>query len=346
VPQQLHRRSPAREVGRDPSWDNLRFVAGALVVLLHVAGPVHDRLDALRWLYVATWPLRVPMFAILAGYFSSAAPLTVPRCRRLAGVILLPYLAVLLLGHVQIWAMSAREWPGTVHGASLTMWFLLALLIWRLALPVLARLRHPLVVSVGVAALAGYAPFVGRDVLDLSRTLCFLPFFLLGWKLRDGGLLTSLRTRLGRPAAWTVLVVALAAAWPLRDHVDRSWLNMPGPYAEMGEPLPGPWAWAVRVAILLCGMAVALSVIRLAPRGRLPFLTYLGSGGLYIYVLHPLVLRPVHASEAVLRVDTWTDQAALVILCVLAAATLASPPVRALARPLVQPGRGTGPMTR
>ena len=49
---------------REPRWDNARFVAGTLVVLVHMSGSLADR-DGLRWLYLATWAMRVPLFAVL-----------------------------------------------------------------------------------------------------------------------------------------------------------------------------------------------------------------------------------------------------------------------------------------
>ncbi|MGP3970337.1 hypothetical protein [Streptomyces sp. 6N223] len=71
-----------------------------------------------------------------------------------------------------------------------------------------------------VAALA--AGFLSADLggtLELSRTLCFLPFFLLGWRLREGLFADALRAQWSRYAAVAVLGAAFAAAWPLRDEV-------------------------------------------------------------------------------------------------------------------------------
>jgi fucose 4-O-acetylase-like acetyltransferase len=132
--------------------------------------------------------------------------------------------------------------------------------------------------------------------------------------------------------------VTFAAAWPLTRLLDLEWLKMRAPYAQAaGEQLAAHHAWAVRGAVLLGGMLVALSVVRLVPGRRLPFVTYLGSGGLYIYLLHPLVLRPLTAADVPARLDSWPEQAGLVVAAVLVSAVLASPPVRRLTRHVVQP---------
>jgi peptidoglycan/LPS O-acetylase OafA/YrhL len=89
--------------------------------------------------------------------------------------------------------------------------------------------------------------------------------------------------------------------------------------------------------VLLGGMIVALSVIRLIPRRRLPVITYLGAGGLYIYLLHPLVLRPLHERDVFDGVGSPAGLLGAVCLATLLSAALASPPLRWLTRPLIQP---------
>ncbi|MGP4113309.1 acyltransferase family protein [Streptomyces sp. 4N509B] len=330
---------------RDPRWDNLRFLAGTGVLLIHVTEsfPVDEGGDGLHWLYLATWAMRIPLFALLAGYFSSATPLSRRGVRRLAEAVLVPYLAVLLLAWLEIRLMGAAGgaglWDMGIHNAAWTLWFLLALFLWRLALPYLARLRYPVTTAVVVALVAGYLP-IDPLPFAMSRAIAFLPFFLLGWRLREGTLLPALRARrrLTGGAAAVVLAATGGAAWLARERVDREWLTFRETYEELGVPLPVAFDWLVRCGVLLGGMAVALSLVRLFPRRRLPFVTYLGSGGLYIYLLHGFLLRPLNAAG----VMDWARgglaaQALLVVLCVAASAALASPPVRRLTMPIVQP---------
>ncbi|MDT0441830.1 acyltransferase family protein [Streptomyces johnsoniae] len=323
-----------RKRSRDPRWDNLRWLAGTLVVFMHAADTITDR-DGLRWLHIATWAMRVPMLALLAGYFSSAEPLTLRRARHLAESIAVPYLAIVGLQSAEVWMMSHREWPNEIPGPAWSLWFLLSLLTWRAALPLLSRLPHPLATSVVAALVSGYIPALGLQ-FSAARTLGFLPFFLLGWKLRQGALAGVLSARWSRRAAAAVLGAAFAVSWWLRDRVDLEALKLRGPYGE-GGLAEAPWAWTDRGAILACGAAVALSVIRLAPRRRIPFVTALGTGGMFMYLLHPLVIRPVEAAFAVDWVGSGAEQLLLLLLSAALAAALASPPVRLLAAPLVRP---------
>ncbi|GAA1914782.1 acyltransferase family protein [Streptomyces sodiiphilus] len=326
---------PVRKASRDPHWDNIRFLSGTLVVTGHAIDQVRD-VDGLRWLYVASWAMRVPVFVMVAGYFSSAGPLTPREARRLVESVLVPYLLIGLLHTLQMrWYSENGEWTFHTVNPAWGLWFLLSLLFWRAGLPFLARLRYPLAVSVVVALLAGYVQRFDTT-FSLSRTLCFLPFFLLGWKLGQGLFADLMRARWTRHAALGMMAAVLTASWFARWEVKLGWLFMKGPYGQ-GHLLQAPLSWVPRGAVLLAGMVIALCFIRLVPRRHLPVITFLGAGGLYIYLLHPLVLRFLVQNYGAGWVGPWPDQLALVAVSVAVAVVLASPPVRALARPLVQP---------
>ncbi|MBA0049405.1 hypothetical protein E0L36_00280 [Streptomyces sp. AJS327] len=334
-----------RRRARDPHWDNVRFVSGTLVLLSHLTEPLLASADGLRWLYVATWALRVPAFVLLAGYFSSAGPLGFREARQLTEAVLVPYVLLGLLHTLQL-RYYYGEWEFFTAEPAWGLWFLLSLFCWRLLLPALAVLRYPLTVSLAAALTVGYVDAVG-STLSASRTVAFLPFFLLGWRLRQGraprpgpgggpGAVPWTEARWTRNLAVAVLAGTAVAAWPLRRVLREPLLALRDPYAE-AVPLAAPWAWAPRGAVLLCGMVIVLSFVRLVPRRRLPVVSYLGSGGLYLYLLHPLAVRVLHVSGDVRWAGPWPEQLLLVLVGVLLAAALASPPVRWAARPLVQP---------
>lgn len=333
APRQRDEKGGAATGRRDPHWDNVRFLSGTLVVVGHTVESLSE-LDGLRWLYLASWALRVPVFVMVAGYFSTAGPLNAREARRLTESIALPYLLIGLLHTLQLrWLWG--DWTFFAGNPPWAMWFLLSLLAWRVALPYLAALRYPLLLSVAAALLVGHFEEFG-SAFSASRTITYLPFFLLGWKLRQGFGADLLRARWTAAAAGGVLALTAAAAWVVRHEVDVTWLSMREPYGDT-MPYGTPGAWAVRGAVLLCGMVIAVSFIRLVPKVTLPLVTVLGTGGLYIYLLHPLVLRVALFHDGLDWVRTWPEQVALVLLAVAVSAALGTPWVRRLARPLVQP---------
>jgi hypothetical protein len=229
-------------------------------------------LDGVRWLHIATWALRVPAFALIAGYFSNAGSLRPRSVRPLFLTIVVPFLAVGLL-HTLERRWATGEWRLFVEDPAWAMWFLLSLLCWRLALPYLARLRHP-------PGLVGHRRPGRRVPARRHRrhpgTLPHpgVPAVLPAGLAAAGG---DARPRLRAGTGWSagaavaVLAAAFAAGWLLRDEVRFGWLEMKGPYEA-------PRDVAVRAALLLAGAVVTLSFVRLMPCRRLPLVTYLGAG--------------------------------------------------------------------
>ncbi|UGY94226.1 acyltransferase family protein [Streptomyces gobiensis] len=318
---------------RDPHWDNIRYISGTLIIFGHLVEKMSEH-DGLRWLYVASWAIRVPVFAMVAGYFSSAGPLDFREVRRLVESIAVPYILIGLLHTLQKWYLYG-EWTIYHANPAWATWFLLSLILWRMALPYLAALRWPLLLSVGAALAVGYLDRFG-STFSAARTVTFLPFFLLGWQLRQGLAEKLLYARWSRNAAVGVLFLTFVLGWVVRHDVTNDWLWMRGPY---GDDLPGgmEWAWVVRACLLAVGMVAGLSFIRLMPKCRIPLVTYLGAGGMYIYLLHPLVVRPFKLNGGVDWVGPWYEQLALIPLAVLISAVLASAPVRKLTWPVIQP---------
>lgn len=317
---------------RDPWWDNARFVAAALIVTLHTVGSLMARHDVLHAFSVGTWALRVPAFVVLAGVFSSAGPLGDRQVRGLVGSLAVPAALFSLLYSVERWALGDGF---TLHVAQLpwTLWFLMSLFCWRLLLPLVVRLRHPLVITLGAALAVGYVEEFGL-LFSASRTVVYLPLFYLGWRLGQGAWRAWFARRWTAWAAVAVVVLSLAGSALWHRQVRGSWLSMRHAYSPGPFGLGLEWAWTVRLALLAWAVLMVFSLLRLVPRGRVPFVSYLGAGGFTIYLLHPLVILPLRELGVLRRVDSaWL----LLVGGVALAAVLGSRPVRTLARPLVRP---------
>ena len=168
---------------RVPFWDNARFACIVLVVLGHATQRLTYDSDAALAFYLLIYAFHMPAFAIISGYFSKS---DAPGSRQMARVItdiLLPYVIFEALWTLTKWIVEGQANPNLTQ-PSWTLWFLLALGIFRLVLPYLALLRWPLLWTVVISIGAGYLPNID-STLSLSRTLGLLPFFALGWWLRD-----------------------------------------------------------------------------------------------------------------------------------------------------------------
>ncbi len=323
--------------GRIPWWDNARFTAATLIVVLHTVGSIMARHDGLHALNTATWALRVPLFVVLAGVFSSAGPLDGRRMQNLIRSVMVPAALFSLLFSLE------SHWLGRgfqLHLTQLpwTLWFLMSLFCWRLLLPLVTQFRRPLLVTTAAALAAGYVDTLGL-AFSASRTVVYLPLFYLGWRIGQGAADRWFAARWSLPAAVGGLCAWGVFALFAHREIKGSWLSMRHSYTA--EPLVGLYgAWVIRLGLLAAAAGLVLCVLRVMPRRRIPVVTTLGSAGFTIYLLHPLVILPVREAGWIDRVNTPVEQAGLVLCGVALALVLGSPPVRRLFLPLTRPPLG------
>jgi fucose 4-O-acetylase-like acetyltransferase len=341
TPDQHHRATSAQGATRDPWFDNVRLVAAVLICVMHFGGTVLDRSSMVETIWTATWPFRIPVYVMLAGYFSSAVALNRSRSVALLRNVLFVFLTFEVIDAARRW-LDTGSWTLDLAVPEFGLWFLVSLFCWRLALPVLAHLRHLWAWAFVAAVLVGFFPLFATE-FSASRTVALFPLFVIGWYLRSTDLHALLAPARVRVLALVVAVGLLVGGALVAADLSRRALVLRAGYrhdldAQVSQA-------GIRVAVLLAGIAGALSLIALVPRRRIPFLTYLGSGSMYIYLLHLLVLVQLQSWGVFEHVDSRGDVVALLVGAVALALALASPPVRWATRWLIQP-RYTWPFTQ
>ena len=327
---------------RGPFWDNARFACIVLVVLGHgIQRLIYDS-DISYAFYLSFYAFHMPAFAIISGYFSKASSPTKRQMVRVITDILLPYLIFELLWSVTKWLVEGHASPNITQ-PSWTLWFLLALGIFRLVLPYLALLRWPLLWAMAVSVGVGYIANVD-STFSLSRTLGLLFFFTLGWWLREHDIVRRFHLIDYRPwwlrlTAFAVLAFWAFACWYWLDvwkAIDlRHWFFYEDSYADLG----GEQWWAGGFRMVLMGLALLLSAafFALLPRRNTRW-THLGQYTMYVYLLHSFVLYPFRESGVLRGLDpTWLWLPIITVVSVAIAFLLSSKPVRTLFRPLVEP---------
>ncbi|WP_144795436.1 acyltransferase family protein [Microbacterium paludicola] len=334
--------APSRPRRRVPFWDNARYACIVLVVLGHAIQRLTYDSDIAMALYLSVYAFHMPAFAIIAGYFSKSAPPNRKQMSRVITDILLPYLIFEMLWTLTKWVFEGRAEPNLTQ-PSWTLWFLLALGIFRLVLPYLALLRWPLAWSVLISVGAGYLPNVD-STFSLSRTLGFLPFFVLGWWVREHDLVNRLRLIDFRP--WWLRAVAVAlfagvgfvawnwvATWKSID-LD-TWFFYNDSYQALGADVW--WSGAIRLLLIVVGFLLSLAFFALIPRGTYWWTTF-GQYTMYVYLLHSFVLYPFRESGILRNAEpTWIWLPAVILLSIGIALLLATRPVRWVFRPLIEP---------
>lgn len=322
-------------------WDNARFIAIVLVVLGHALTKMVPESQLAFSLYLWIYAFHIPLFVALAGYFSRADPLGRSQLTRLLTDLLAPYLIFEL-----IWSTIASLNSGTLLINPLqpnwTLWFLLSLLAWRVVLPFIALLRWPLALSVIVSVGSGYLPV--DQTLSLSRTLGFLPLFVLGWWAADKPWSARWMAAGSRTVSWVraiagvVLAALFVAIWlwepALRAGGARKLVTYDQSFVDAG--FDAWWAGLLRLAVLLLAVVMIIALLALVPRGTTWF-SGLGAATMYIYLLHSFVIAPLRAVGLLAGEPQWWLLVLLLPGCVALSWLLGSRLVQRLTRPLIQP---------
>ncbi|WP_017570709.1 acyltransferase family protein [Nocardiopsis halotolerans] len=317
--------------GRDARLDNAKFILIALVVVGHALGSLRDYGPA-STLYYWIYFFHMPAFIMISGYLSRSFDASSKRVEKLVLSLLVPYLIFWTI-HQGIYFVGRGGPPETLSILQPTyaLWFLVALFLWRLSVPVWKRLRWPVLIAVGISVFGATASL--GETLSLGRVVSFLPFFVLGLCLRREhfAYLDRLWVRI---ASVLVLGTTAVLAVPISEHMSRSWLFWTTSLTDRDiDPiLP---SLGLRMGFMALALVMSFAVLALTPKRRTWF-TPLGAYTLYVYLGHSVLILLFQATP-------WygmagpTEMAVIVLLALLVTVLLCTPWVRACMRWAVEP---------
>ena len=326
---------------RDPWLDNAKAVLIVVVVVGHAivlmpSGPLKSQ--AYDFIYY----FHMPAFVLVTGYLSRSFRWTRRHLWSLVTTLVVPYLVFELL--MALWRVHVVEQVDSLDVLSplwlnphWPMWYLVVLVMWRLATPVLGR--HPVMVplSVAVSLLAGT---VDVELFDINRALGLLPFFVIGLHLPRG----VLQAAKARGSGLAGLVV-LGGLWWLAertdDHWSTQWLYYRASYDSLDATLAG--GMEIRAQLIVLALLGTFAVLTLVPRRTSP-LTQVGTYTMGVYLLHGFVIRLAeHEGYAdAMPGDGWASLLITVAAAVALAMLLGWRPVATKALWLVDPVNTAG----
>ncbi|MDT3724501.1 acyltransferase family protein [Streptomyces sp. DSM 41972] len=271
---------------RDAFFDNAKYLAIVLVALGHAWGQILDD-GPVETAYRLVYTFHMPAFILISGYFSRSFDLRPKHIQRLITGVVVPY--VVFETAYSLFERYGNDQPD--HAVSLMdptyhLWFLCALFVWRLTTPLWRVIRHPIPVSLVLAALGSVSPQIGSD-LELQRVLQFLPFFVLGLTLRPEHF-QMVKRRSVRVLSVPVFLAAVVTAWWTIPRMQIGWLY----HSEAAEQLDAVW-WVgpiMTLATLACSLVMTICFLAWVPRRHMWFTT-LGAGTIYGYLLHAFLVK-------------------------------------------------------
>lgn len=172
---------------RDYLFDNYKALLILLVVIGHFTEPCYENntlLYTVKWFIFA---FHMPAFILISGYFSRRQASLGKMVQRL----LIPYLVFEVLYYLVYTLLIQKETGLYLLRPKFSLWYLLALFVWRLITPYVKRIPHYFLLSIAAGLAAGFLT-IPSNFLSIPRILVFYPYFLAG-TLFDRELLSRCR---------------------------------------------------------------------------------------------------------------------------------------------------------
>lgn len=161
-----------KDLDHDNGLDKIKGILIIYVVFGHVMEEI--RLDGfLGVIRSVIYSFHMPAFIFISGYFAKNLKKTYDSA---FASCLLPFAVFNTL-----WLLLTEEsWYLYMLQPVYVFWFMLSLFFWRVSIPVLSKIRGVLWISFVLSLYVGLIGSADR-FLSISRTLSFLPFYLLGF---------------------------------------------------------------------------------------------------------------------------------------------------------------------
>ncbi|WP_242903232.1 acyltransferase family protein [Actinomadura terrae] len=275
---------------RDAYFDNAKFFTALLVVVGHVWAEFGDSQSA-HAAYMVLYGFHMPVFVFVSGYFSRGFMRSTDKFRNIFPSLVVPYVIFIVLYRLQLTLINDADFRlSSLFRPHFLMWFLVAMVFWRLSAPLWGHLRHPVTVSLGLALVAGTWTFTADSTL--SRTAGLLPFFVLGLTVEPRHV-QVLRRPWARWAGLGVLAAALPIAYvwergTVVPKIDKGFIWWTMGYEDMGYSTPEGMGWRVLAVVL--ALVLGAAFLAAIPRGH-AWYTTMGTRTMYVYLLHGLVVK-------------------------------------------------------
>lgn len=272
------------EEQRNHHFDNMKGILILCVVLGHTISNLFyawTNCLATKYLYYLIYTFHMPVFIFISGFFSKRHSDYETYLKKTVSGCLIPYLIFNALYALPSVSDALNVWKPTW-----IMWYLLSLFSWKILVEVLIKFKHPFLITLVLVPLVGMVPSVG-EVLALSRTICFFPYFMAGYLMQQTQVDKIVRVRkwFSLPAACLIGAIAFVyVKWKI--HFATLYLN--SSYAELGQSCR--LGMALRMSVLVTGFLGIFLFLSAVPKRQTVF-SSIGMNSICVYLGHGFIIR-------------------------------------------------------
>ncbi|MGP5073418.1 acyltransferase family protein [Arthrobacter rhombi] len=300
---------------RDPVLDASKGILILLVILGHLLAR-SDPQDGFvtKALITGIYAFHMPAFVFLAGITSKPRGI-LQRCTQFLTLLVVFQVAYFLAR----WVMGSDATFSWVRPYWI-LWFLLSMTVWTVLTPLIAKIpRTSLILSVLISLASGMI-----DVLDYpysaSRTLVFLPFFVLGFTYGKP-ILSYLSRLLVRGRAVVTVSALLTFGFLLYWAPDHKWF-----YGSRGYDVldvSDPTGVIYRLVLQIYAVVLTAGLLVLVPRDP-GLLVRFGQRSLSIFLLQGFAILAVARYAKIMAEDNRYEAVVIYVILMAGIALLAS----------------------
>lgn len=313
---------------RDYLFDNYKALLIILVVIGHFIEPAYKNNTLLYTLKWVIFSFHMPAFIFISGYFSKRELPFLTLVRKLA----VPYVIYEFIYYFMYTELLHQDTGLYLLQPKFSLWYIMALFIWRAITPYIKRIPHYMLVSIAAGLLIGCSD-MQDNFLSIPRVLVFYPFFLTGMNF-DRTLVSKLRT----PAKKTIAAISFTAftaflvlvptirSYPVKIFYGR--YN----YDFLGQTITE--GMLIRLLCYGVGFFLTYALICLVPEKKTSF-SYLGERTMAIYLFHGLLYSYIKsATDWLQNVNTIAESLLLLTACIALSFAFAIPQLTAFTNQL------------
>lgn len=305
---------------RDYLFDNCKAFLILMVVLGHFTEGSYQQTEflyTLKWLIVS---FHMPAFIFISGYFSKRELSAGALIRKLG----IPYLIYEVIYYLLYTLVLHRPTTLALLFPKFSLWYILALFVWRLITPHVKRIPHHFLLSILAGLLIGCAGSMPSNFLSIPRILVFYPFFLAGMYC-DRSWITRLRGNLSRliSAAGILAFVAYLILDPWHKGLSVKIFYGRYSYDFLGQDILS--GMLCRLVCYGIGAFMTYAILMLMTE-RQTFFSYIGTRTMAIYIFHGLIYSCIRRGTPLLdHIDTLPGALLLVTFCIILTGVLSLP---------------------
>lgn len=266
------------KIKRLDKYDNLRGLGIFLIVLMHL-DLLHIFTGFPKNLLFAT---HLPLLYYVSGYFSKIGPdESIKSFKR----ILIPYLVFCIIVKIAQWFVLGYKLSFKLIFVepSACLWFLIALFIMKMMLPIFNRFKYPILASIICALVMGFI-HIDHTILGLTRCFAYFPIFLVGFyhKQTKNNITTQYRKIVNLfNKHYKIISIVIVILFAIVCYKFQLRIFM------FKKPYSGNLVYELIKRIIVIGLEIGIVlVLDKFMTNRNCFLTKFGKNSMAIYLLH------------------------------------------------------------